>query len=251
VELAGLVVVAFLAGWVDAVIGGGGLLQVPALFAVYPAQAPATLFGTNKLSSIAGTGIACARYFRAVRLPLRVLVPAFATALLGSYTGAAAVAAFSAQALRPAILALLVLVAAYTFFHRDFGLIHAPRLRTAIEPWAAGAVGGMLGFYDGFFGPGTGTFLVFIFIRLFGYDFLSASAAAKLVNFGTNLAALSYFAPTGHIFWATGLAMAVANMAGSAIGTQVAIARGSAFVRKAFLVLVLGMIAKFGYDTLR
>lgn len=250
-ELLGLVVVAFLAGWVDAVIGGGGLLQVPALFAVYPGQTPASLFGTNKLASIAGTGAACLRYLRAVRLPKRVLFPAFAMALVGAYGGAAAVAALPASLLKPMILALLVGVAAYTFFHREFGLIHAPRLDRKVEPWVAVGVGGALGFYDGFFGPGTGTFLVFIFIRVFGYDFLAASAAAKLVNFGTNLAALSFFVPAGKVIWLTGLAMAVANIAGSFVGTHLAITRGSGFVRKAFLVVVSAMILRFAYEMLR
>ncbi len=248
-DYAVLVGVAFLAGWVDAVVGGGGLLQVPALFAAYPQAAPATLFGTNKLSSIAGTSVASLRYLRVVRVPLRVLLPSFLAALLAAFLGAKAVAVLPVGWLRPVILVLLVLVAGYTFFHGELGQKHAPRLSARAE-WAwAVAVGMALGFYDGFFGPGTGTFLVFIFVRWFGYDFLSASAAAKVVNFGTNLAALAYFVPAGHVFMALGLGMAAANVAGSVLGTHWALRHGSRWVRKVFLVLVSALIAKFAYDT--
>jgi len=248
-EYAALIGVAFLAGWVDAVVGGGGLLQVPALFAAYPQAAPATLFGTNKLSSIAGTSVATVRYLRVVRVPLRVLLPSFLAALVAAFLGAKAVAVLPVGWLRPVILALLALVAAYTFFHGELGQTHAPRLSAAAEWRWAVAVGLALGFYDGFFGPGTGTFLVFIFVRWFGYDFLSASASAKVVNFGTNLAALAYFVPAGHVFVALGLGMAVANVAGSVLGTHWALRHGSRWVRRVFLVLVCALIGKFAYDT--
>ncbi len=244
-----LIGAAFFAGWVDAVVGGGGLIQVPALFAAYPNATPATLFGTNKLSSIAGTGVATVRYLRLVRVPLRVLLASFMAALLASYFGAKAVALLPVTWLRPVILVLLVLVAVYTFWHGDLGKQHAPRLGERGEGFWAIVVGLTLGFYDGFFGPGTGTFLVFIFVRWFGYDFLSASAAAKVVNFGTNLAALAYFAPSGNVLWALGLSMALANIAGSVLGTHWAIKHGSGFVRKVFLGVVLLLIGKFAYDT--
>ncbi|CAG1000560.1 putative membrane transporter protein YfcA [Burkholderiales bacterium] len=248
-EIGVLIGLAFFAGWVDAVVGGGGLLQVPGLFAVYPGTTPATLFGTNKLASIAGTSVATVRYLRAVSVPLRVLGPAFLAALLGSFLGARAVALLPVAWVRPVILVLLVGVAVYTFWHRDLGKHHAPRLGASAETWWALGVGLALGFYDGFFGPGTGMFLIFIFVRVFGYDFLSASAAAKVVNFGTNLAALAYFIPTGHVLWLVGLGMAVANIAGSLLGTQLALRHGSGFVRRVFLGLVIVLIGKFGYDT--
>jgi uncharacterized membrane protein YfcA len=248
-EFAVLVGVAFFAGWVDAVVGGGGLLQVPALFAAFPSGSPATLFGTNKIASIAGTSVAAVRYLRVVSVPLRVLLPAFLMALLGAFLGAKAVAVLPVAWVRPVILVLLVAVATYTFWHGELGKRHAPRLRPRAElAWAA-VVGVVLGFYDGFFGPGTGTFLIFIFVRGFGYDFLSASAAAKVVNFGTNLAALAYFVPSGYVMWALGLGMAAANVAGSVLGTHLALAHGSGFVRRVFLGLVVALIGKFAYDT--
>lgn len=245
-----LIGVAFFAGWVDAVVGGGGLLQVPGLFAAFPNSPPGTLFGTNKLASIAGTSVATMRYLRVVRVPARVLAPAFLAALLGSFFGAKAVALLPIAWVRPVILGLLIGVAIYTFWHGELGKRHAPRLGGKAETFWALVVGLALGFYDGFFGPGTGTFLIFIFVRAFGYDFLSASAAAKVVNFGTNLAALAYFVPNGHVLWWVGGWMAVANIAGAVVGTHLALRHGSGFVRGVFLVLVLVLIGKFGYDTM-
>ena len=249
-EVALLVGLAFFAGWVDAVVGGGGLLQVPGLFAAYPGAAPATLFGTNKIASIAGTSVATLRYLRAVRVPLRVLLPAFLAALFGAFLGAKAVAVLPVAWVRPVILTLLVGVAAYTFWHDELGKAHAPRLGAKAEATWAVVIGVVLGFYDGFFGPGTGTILIFIFVRGFGYDFLSASAAAKVVNFGTNLAALAYFIPAGYVLWGVGLGMALANILGAILGSHLALRHGSGFVRRVFLGLVLVLIGKFAYDTM-
>lgn len=238
------------AGFVDAVVGGGGLIQVPALLSVLPRELPATLFGTNKLASIFGTLNAAWRYARQVRMPWRATLPTAFAAFLCSYAGAAAVAWLPRNTLRPLILGLLVLGVIHTFRRKDFGALHRPTHGGTRELAYATALGGAIGFYDGFFGPGTGSFLIFLFIRFFGFDFLHASAAAKVVNVATNLAALGYFLPSGHWLPALALLMAVCNIGGSWIGTHLTLKHGSGFVRRLFLAVTLLMILRYAWDTL-
>lgn len=244
-----LVAAAFLAGLVDAVVGGGGLIQIPALFAAQPGVAPATLFGTNKFASVFGTANAAWRYSRRVEMPWRTILPAAIAAFALSYAGAAAVAWLPKDAVRPLILILLIFSAVYTLLKKDFGQLHRPAHSGRRELAYAVLLGGVIGFYDGFFGPGTGSFLIFLFIRFFGFDFLHASAGSKVVNVATNLAALAYFLPAGHIIAALAVGMAVANVAGSITGTWLALKHGSGFIRIVFLVVVGVLIVKFAWDT--
>lgn len=238
-----------MAGGVDAVVGGGGLIQIPALFAAYPDQSPATLFGTNKCASVVGTANATWRYARQVRMPWRTILPAALAAFAFSYAGAAAVAWLPKDAVRPLILIMLVLAAIYTLKRKDFGQLHRPAHAGHRELVYAVLLGGVIGFYDGFFGPGTGSFLIFLFVRFFGFDFLHASAGAKVVNVATNLAALAYFVPNGYVLPVLAAIMAAANVSGSLAGTWLALRHGSAFVRKVFLVVVGVLIVKFAWDT--
>jgi uncharacterized protein len=246
-----LLLAAGFAGFVDAVVGGGGLIQIPALFSVLPRELPATIFGTNKLSAVFGTMNAAWRYAARVRMPWRSTLPAALAAFAFSYAGAAAVAWLPKDVLRPLILLLLVASAIYTFRRKDFGAIHRPAHAGAREVVYASLAGAAIGFYDGFFGPGTGSFLILLFIRFFGFDFLHASAAAKVVNVATNLAALSYFVPNGYWIPVLGVLMAACNVGGSWIGTHLALKHGSGFVRKIFLVVVAALIARFAWDTVR
>lgn len=241
---------ALFAGFIDAVVGGGGLIQIPALFTTMVNEIPATLFGTNKCASVLGTSSAAWRYTRRITMPWRTTLPAAMAAFASSYFGAAAVAWMPPALLRPLVLALLVGAAVYTFAHRDFGAIHRPNHAGHRELTYALVVGGAIGFYDGFFGPGTGSFLIFLFIRFFGFDFLHASAASKVVNVATNLAALGYFLPNGHVLIAVAALMAACNVAGSLIGTHLALRHGSGFVRKLFLCVVIVFIVKFAHDIL-
>lgn len=244
-----LLFAAFVAGSIDAVVGGGGLIQIPALFAAYPGELPATVFGTNKCASVFGTANACWRYARQVRMPWRTILPAALAAFTCSYVGAMAVAWLSRDAVRPLILLLLVFAAVYTLKRKNFGEIHAPAHSGYRELLYATLLGGVIGFYDGFFGPGTGSFLIFLFVRCFGFDFLHASASAKVVNVATNLAALVYFVPNG--FWLPLLAMcmALANVCGSVAGSRLALKHGSRFIRWVFLMVSVMLIAKFAWDT--
>lgn len=243
-------VAACAAGFVDAVAGGGGLLQLPALLILRPGEAPATVFGTNKLAAIWGTLAAATRYARRVTFEPALLVPAVIAALIGAWIGARAVTALPAEVMRPLVLVLLVGVAAYTAMHPDLGTRHAPRLapRTAGVVLTAMALG--IGFYDGFFGPGTGAFLVFLLVRLLGFDFLHASAYAKVLNVATNAAALGFFLPHGWVLWSTAAWMAVCNVAGAVGGSHLALRHGSRFVRRVFLGVVVALIAKLTHDTL-
>lgn len=237
-----------LAGCVDAIVGGGGLILVPALFAIFPTTHPATLFGTNKGASVWGTGMATAQYSRRVRMPWHALAPAALTGFVAALGGAWLVTVVSPEFLRKALPAVLLLVLLYTLARKDLGRHHAPCHSGARETAIACGIGAVIGFYDGFFGPGTGSFFVFLFVRLLGYDFLHASASAKLLNTATNVAALLLFTLKGHVWWHFALTMALANVAGSLAGTHLALKHGTGFVRGAFIAVVSALILKTGYD---
>jgi uncharacterized membrane protein YfcA len=237
-----------LAGFVDAIVGGGGLVLVPALFAAFPTTHPATLFGVNKSASLWGTAVATVQYARRVRLPWRALLPAAALALLGSLAGAWLVTVVSPDFLRKVLPLVLLAVLIYTLLKKELGREHAPALQGWREAAVAGAIGLLMGFYDGFFGPGTGSLLVFLFVRVLGYDFLHASASAKLLNSCSNFSALALFAFKGHIWWHYALVLAVANVAGSLLGTRLALRHGAGFVRVVFVLVVSALILRTGYD---
>lgn len=240
---------AFAAGLIDAVVGGGGLIQIPALFSILPQSQPATIFGTNKLASIFGTASAAWRYARHIDVPWRAALPAALSAFVLSYFGAMTVSLLPKEWLRPLILVLLIVVTAYTYVKKNLGAVDQYRVHGGRDMLLATLFGGVIGFYDGFFGPGTGSFLIFMFVRFFGLDFLRASASAKLVNAATNLAALLFFGVNAHVLLVTGLAMAVFNVGGSLVGSHLAIRHGAGFVRRVFLGMAGIFILKFAWDT--
>jgi uncharacterized protein len=237
-----------LAGFVDAIVGGGGLVLVPTLFAVFPSAHPATLFGTNKSASIWGTAFAARQFSRRVDMHWPALLPAAAAGFTCGFLGAWAVTVLPSEFLRKLLPVVLLGVLLYTLVRKDLGRDHTPHLSGRTQTAAACAIGLVLGFYDGFFGPGTGSFFVFLFVRVLGYDFLNASAAAKLLNTATNFAALILFALKGHVWWHYAVALAVANVAGSLLGTHLALKHGASFVRGVFILVVSALICKTGYD---
>lgn len=241
-------VAAFMAGLIDAVVGGGGLVQIPALFTALPSALPASLLGTNKLASVIGTASAAVQYAR--RIPIRwgVALPAAAAALPGAWLGARTAVYLPADLVRPIVLALLVVVAVYTFAKRDFGVRPSALPLPSHVGLIAGLGGLGLGFYDGFFGPGTGSFLIFLFVRVVGLDFLHASATAKIVNVATNLAALAYFSVSVEVLWQLGVLMAACNLCGALLGSRLALVHDAGFVRKVFLVVVVVLIARMTFD---
>jgi uncharacterized membrane protein YfcA len=247
-ELIFVTCASLLAGFVDSIVGGGGLILVPALFAAFPTTHPATLFGINKGASICGTAVATVQYARRVDMRWAALLPAALVGFAGSFAGAWLVTEISPQFLRKILPVVLLGVLLYTLVKKELGQHHAPRFSGRVETWAACCIGLVLGFYDGFFGPGTGSFFVFLFVRWLGYDFLNASASAKLLNTATNLAALLLFAYKGHVWWHFALTMAIANVLGSLLGTHMALKHGAAFVRVVFIFVVSALILKTGYD---
>ena len=240
-----------LAGFVDAIVGGGGLVLVPALFTVFPGVPPATLFGTNKGASVWGTAWAARLYARRVQMNWATLGPAAFAAFIGAAAGAWLVTQVPTTGLRRALPFILAAVLLYTLSRKDLGRVHAPTLTRKAERGVGVAIGAVVGFYDGFFGPGTGSFFVFLLVRWLGYDFLHASAGAKLLNVATNVAALLLFVSTGHVMWLVAGCMAVANVLGSYFGTRMALRRGAGFVRGVFIVVVAVLIVRTGYDAWR
>ncbi|MFN0041285.1 MAG: sulfite exporter TauE/SafE family protein [Burkholderiales bacterium] len=229
---------AFLAGLVDAIAGGGGLIQVPALMVFLPTTAVSLILGTNKLSSCAGTAFAAFRYARSVPVNWRVVLPAAAAASICAIGGAWMAVRLDASVLKPIVVGLLIVVAVQTFFQKRLGSPSGER-SSGPEPvrgmvWLAM----IIGFYDGFLGPGAGSFLMFGLVRYFGYDFLQAAATTKVLNFATNFGALALFAATGNVLYGIGLAMAVLNMAGGYFGAQLAIQGGNRLIRFFFMVIV-------------
>mgnify|MGYP000869301026 CR=1 FL=1 len=248
IDLAIVTLASLFAGFVDAIVGGGGLILVPALYGVFPGAAPATLFGTNKGAAVWGTAWAARQFAQRVQMDWGTLLPAAGMALLGAFTGAWTVTLVSPDGLRKALPFVLLAVLVYTLARKDLGREHAPRLAGRRQVLVASTIGAAVGFYDGFFGPGTGSFFVFLFVRLLGFDFLHASAGAKLLNTATNLAALALFAATGHVWWHIAAVMALANVAGSLLGTRLALKHGAGFVRVVFIGVVLALTVKTGYD---
>jgi uncharacterized membrane protein YfcA len=238
----------FFAGGVDSIVGGGGLILVPALFASYPGAVPATLLGTNKSASVWGTSIAAWQFSRRVQIQWASMLPAMVCALAGGFVGAWTVTLVDGSFLRKLLPFILLGVLLYTLARKNLGEVHAPRTSRGAATAIACAIGGVIGWYDGFFGPGTGSFFIFLLVRFLGYDFLNASASAKLLNVATNGAALVLFAAKGHVWWHVGLVMAVANIAGSLLGARLALKHGAGFVRTVFVVVVSALILKTGYD---
>lgn len=247
-----LCVAAALAGWVDAVVGGGGLLQVPALLIAFPQLAPVYALGTNKAVSVVGTSAAAVTYARKAPVDVRLAVRLGGVAALASVGGAFFAAGVDSDVLRPLIMVLLLAVAAFVVLRPQFGQkpgaapVDRRRIVTAIV-----VVGAGIGFYDGLLGPGTGTFLVIGLVALLSMDMVTASATAKVVNVGTNLGALAIFTWQGTVLWALAPFMALFNLAGGTLGARMALKRGSGFVRVVMLVVVVALVGKLAHDQWR
>ena len=241
---------ALLAGMVDAVVGGGGLVQLPALLVLLPQAPVVALLGTNKLASIVGTSSAAATYLRRTTVDVRTAVAMAVAAFAGSGAGALAATRVDGDLLEPLVLVALVGVFVYTLRRPALGEVEHLRLRPGVQRAVAVLGGALIGFYDGIAGPGTGSFLVFLLVGAVGLSFLHASATAKVVNTSTNAAALLLFAAGGHVLWALGLAMAACNLVGAQLGARLAIRHGSVLVRRVFLVVVSVLIARLAWDVL-
>ena len=244
-----LLAASFFAGFIDSIAGGGGLIQLPALLIGLPKSETAEVLGTNKLSSIFGTSTAAALYRKQIKPDPKVLIAMGLPALLGSAGGAMLASKIPTSSMRPMVLVLLIVVAVYTWFKPDLGkfenLRHLPKRRVQI----AALAGVIIGFYDGIFGPGTGSFLMLILVASLGYAFITASAIAKVVNVATNVGAILVFGINGAVIWQIGIIMGVANISGAVLGARLAIKGGSTLVRKVFLIVTVALIVKVGIAT--
>jgi uncharacterized protein len=240
----------FLAGWIDAVVGGGGLVQLPALLLGVPGATPAQVLATNKFGSIWGTATSSVTYYRRVRPDLRTALPMAGVAYVGAVVGALIGLHIPKSAFYPIILVMLISVGAYTLFTPSLGEATLLRFSGHRHTVFAMLTGFVIGVYDGALGPGTGSFLVFALVGLMGYAFLEASAKAKIANFATNLGALTVFIPGGHVMWAIGAVMATTNLLGGYVGARTAVAQGSRFIRIVFVVVVGAFIVRIGGDLL-
>ncbi len=243
-ELLFLFSFAFLAGLVDAVGGGGGLIQLPALLICYPTAPLPLLFGTNKFASAWGTGLATVKLVRDVTIPWHAVTSATIAAFIFSFIGAKCTSLLNPVIARPLIVVMLTLVLVYTVARPKLGSTHIIRLSQAGQQLAGFLTGAVLGFYDGIFGPGTGSFIIFALVSFLGFDFLRASAGAKVVNLATNVAALCYFIPYGYVNYSLAIGMAACNMLGAMVGAHLALSRGSRLIRKAFIVMATALLVK-------
>ncbi len=244
--LALLGLAALTAGFVDAVVGGGGLIQLPALLLGLPSASPVEVLATNKLASICGTTVSSATYYRRIRPDPRTFGPLMLLAFVGSAAGAGVAFLIPKDAFDPIVLVALVVVGAYVVLKPSLGGETELRFAGHRHTAAAMLTGLAIGFYDGALGPGTGSFFVFTLVGLLGYSFLEASAKARLANWATNLAALCVFVPQGVVLWKVGLLMGVCNLAGGYIGARTAVARGAGFVRAFFIVVVTAFVIRIG-----
>jgi len=246
-----LLLAAAAAGSVDAIVGGGGLIQLPVLLLFLPGGEAIFAVATNKLAAVVGTASAAVAYARQVRIDWRETAPMAAAAFAGALGGALLAAALPSRVLTAVVLGALVVVGLYTWRRPGLGVTHAPRFGRGAQLAVLVAGGATIGFYDGLAGPGTGSFLVFLMVGLVGFAFLTASASAKVVNVATNLGALVFFLPAGVVLLGLGAAMAAANLAGSVLGARLAVRRGSVFVRRVFLAVVAALVLSLAGRLLR
>lgn len=247
-EIIILCIAAFAAGFIDAIVGGGGLVQTPAVLVTLPQHPVATLLGTTKIPSFCGTSIASYQYAKRVPVQWKLLALMCITALIAAITGSYTVTIISNRFMKPVIFCVLIFVAFYTYTKKDFGTAVTKSFHAKKEMLYGFLFALAIGFYDGFIGPGAGSFLVLFFISALGFDFLKASAHAKFVNLATNIGSIIYFGGSGHILYHYAIPMAVFNLAGSFLGAKTALNRGNVFIRIFFLLVVTGTIIRFGYD---
>lgn len=233
----------------DSIVGGGGLIQLPVFMMVLPQYPIVTILGTNKLVSVTGTAVSAWRFSRSIPYIRTIIVPAIFAAFIFSFLGAYTVSILSNEVLKPLFMVLLLVVFIITIRNKSFGLIdHDPGV--VIPMWKPLVIGSVIGFYDGFFGPGTGSFLIIAFVGLLGMTFVQGSAYAKIINLTTNLAALLLFFFKGTFLLQYALPMMVFNVMGAIVGVRLALLKGNEFVRVLLRAIVLLTILKLGYQVL-
>lgn len=247
-EIIILCTAAFAAGFIDSIIGGGGLIQTPATLVTLPQYSLASLLGTTKIPSVFGTSIAALQYSLKVNIRWKLMALMCSIALAAAYAGSKTVSMVSNSFMKPVIFCMLIIVAIYTYTKKDFGIATDKTINKKNATVYAAVFAMLIGFYDGFIGPGAGSFMILFFISVLGFDFLKASAHSKLVNVSTNLGSILFFSGSGNILYQYAIPMAVFNFTGSLIGSRLAILKGNKFIRVFFLLVIAGTIIRFGYD---
>ena len=240
-----LITFGFLAAFIDSVVGGGGLIALPAL--LFTGLTPSAAVATNKLAGTMGSLTSTIMFYRSGQLNLKSIYKLFPLVFVGSAIGAWAVSLMDPAVLKPLMLIMLACVAIYTVIKKEWGSVSTYKKLSSSRFILFMVLLFFIGFYDGFLGPGTGSFLIFAFL-LIGFDFLKAAGNAKFLNFGSNIAALLMFMSLGQINYAYGIPMGLAQIAGAIIGSKFAIKRGSSFVRILFITVTCLLLAKNAYD---
>ena len=243
-----LCIAAFFAGFVDAIVGGGGLIQTPVALIVLPNLAVSTIIGSLKIPAFSGTSFAARQYLKKVDMNWKLLFIMALVAFCFAFLGSNLLTLVSNNFMKPMLLVVLSLIAIYTFTKKNFGIHQEKNLSPKRQLVLAVVMSSCIGFYDGFIGPGTGSFLVLGFVAILGFDFLHASANAKMVNLATNFGSICLFVLKGKIIWAIAIPMAICNAIGGWIGAKLAIKKGNGFIRIFFLLVVIGTLIRFGYD---
>jgi uncharacterized protein len=239
--------IGFGAGFIDAIVGGGGLIATPAMLNLFPTFSILQVIATNRTSSIVGTSTAAWNYFRTVKLPSAMLISACVSACACSYIGAELASQIDAKLLKTIVLCVIVLIVIYSFFKKELGQIEDLKYPPTQMPYIAAAVGGTCGFYNGLIGPGTGTLLVFAFVSIVGLDFLKASAISKVTNVSGDISSWLLLLSKGYVFWPAAIPLVLGNVLGSYVGSRLAILKGSVFIRTVFIVVVFALIIKIGF----
>jgi uncharacterized protein len=243
-----LCIASFFAGFVDAIVGGGGLIQTPVALILLPNYAVSSIIGSLKIPAFSGTSFAANQYLKKVDINWKLLLLMATVAFCAAFLGSNLLTMVSNDFMKPLLLIVLTLIAIYTFTKKNFGQQQAKNLSSNKQLLYAVLMSVCIGFYDGFIGPGTGSFLVLGFVAILGFDFLHASANAKMVNLATNFGSICLFVIKGKIIWAIAIPMAICNALGGWIGAKVAIKKGNGFIRIFFLIIVIGTLIRFGYD---
>lgn len=249
-ELLILIPVTFIAGVINAAVGGGGLISMPTFYTVLPAFSPAEIMGIDKFSSVLGHMMSIRQYAARLRLPWRLMLPTALSAIVGAYTGIRLLDFMPSAWMRPIIIVVLAVMVLYTWFRPQFGHQDTSRQPTKSDLMKGAILGLLIGFYDGFIGPGTGSFLLFLFVRFFHFDFLRATACAKVVNFGTNAATLIFLIPAGLIHYDIAIPLGIAGICGSVVGARLALRGGNVWIRRLFLILAVTLLIKLLWETL-
>lgn len=246
-----LCIASFFAGFVDAIVGGGGLIQTPVALILLPNAAVSSIIGTLKIPAFSGTSFAARQYLKKVDMNWKLLSIMAVISFCSAFMGSQLLTTVSNDFMKPLLLIILVLIAIYTFSKKDFGQSKEKNHTPKRQLLYAIIISVLIGFYDGFIGPGTGSFLVLGFVAILGFDFLHASANAKMVNLATNFGSICLFVLKGKIIWAIAIPMAVCNALGGFIGAKLAIKKGNGFIRIFFLIVVVGTLIRFGYDVFK